>query len=135
MGVKEYNKTIISEFRANDGIVGGPFKGGSLLLLHSVGARSGETRVNPLAFFKDEDAYLIVASYAGSPTNPPWYYNLLANPNARIEVGTEEYSVVAEVVDERNRSTLYDRIAAQAPAFAEYRAKTTRVIPIVRLTL
>ena len=135
MDVKEYNKTIIHEFRTNEGIVGGPFKGAKLLLLHSIGAKSGEPRVNPLAYFEDDEEYLIVASYAGAPTNPPWYYNLVANTDARIEVGTEEISVTAEVVDEPERTTLYDRIATQAPTFAEYRAKTTRAIPIVRLSI
>ena len=80
MDVKEYNKTIIEEFRANNGVVGGTFAGARLLLLHTIGAKSGEARINPLAYFDDGDAYLIVASYAGAPANPPWFYNLSANP-------------------------------------------------------
>lgn len=133
MDVKDYNKTIIEEFRANDGVVGGPFKGAKLLLLHTIGAKSGEARINPLAYFDDENTYLIVASFAGAPTNPPWYYNLLANPHAKIELGSSEIAVAAEVVIEPHRTELYDNIAAQAPAFAEYREKTTRSIPIIRL--
>ncbi len=134
MGVTEYNQQIIEEFRANAGIVGGPFQGAKLLLLHSVGAKSGQTRINPLAYFEDGESFLIVASYAGAPTNPPWYYNLLAHPGTKIELGTEEFPVQAEVVPEPTRTELYDRIAAASSAFAEYRDKTTRVIPIVRLT-
>ena len=84
MDVTKSNRTIVAEFRANDGVVGGPFEGANLLLLHSIGAKSGETRINPLAYFADNDGYLIVASYAGAPTNPPWYYNLVANSDARI---------------------------------------------------
>ena len=133
MDVKDYNKKIIEEFRANDGVVGGPFKGAKLLLLHTVGAKSGEARINPLVYFDDKDTYLIVASFAGGPTNPPWYYNLLANPQAKIEVGSSDISVTAEVVVEPHRTELYNNIAAQAPAFAEYREKTTRSIPIIRL--
>ena len=134
MNVTEYNKTIVDEFRANGGVVGGPFNGANLLLLHTTGAKSGEPRINPLAYFTDEDAFLIVASYRGAPRNPPWFYNLVANPNAKIEVGSSEYSVAAEVVVEPQRTELYNSIAAQAPAFAEYQQKTTRTIPIIRLT-
>ena len=134
MDVKEYNKKIIEEFRANSGMVGGRFKGANLLLLHSIGAKSGETRINPLAYFEDADEILIVASFAGGPNNPPWFYNLLVNPQARIEVGSSNYSVEAEVVAEPRRTELYDMIAAQSSAFAEYRDKTTRTIPIIRLT-
>jgi deazaflavin-dependent oxidoreductase (nitroreductase family) len=134
MDVKEYNKTIIEEFRANDGVVGGPFKGAKLLLLHSIGAKSGEPRINPLAYFEDEDDILIVASFAGGPSNPPWFYNLLANPQAKIEIGSSDSSVEAEVVAEPQRTQLYDKIAAQASAFAGYQEKTTRAIPIIRLT-
>lgn len=133
MDVKEFNKSIIEEFRANSGVVGGPFRGGKLLLLHSVGAKSGEPRVNPLAYFEEEGSLYVVASYAGAPTNPPWFYNLLANPRGKIELGDAEYSVEAEIVDEPQRTELYKKIAAQASAFAEYQEKTVRAIPIVRL--
>ena len=134
MVVKEFNKRIIEEFRANNGIVGGQFEGANLLILHSIGAKSGEVRINPLAYFEDGESFLIVASYSGGPTNPPWFYNLVANPSAKIELGGSEYSVQAEVVDEPLRSELYNSIAGQASAFAEYQKKTTRAIPIVRLT-
>lgn len=134
MGVKEYNEGIIEEFRANAGVVGGPFQGAKLLLLHSVGAKSGQTRINPLAYFEDGESLLIVASYAGAPTNPPWYYNLLANPATKVEVGADAFAVQAEVVTEPDRTTLYNRIAQASAAFAEYQEKTSRVIPIIRLT-
>lgn len=133
MDVKEFNKKIIDEFRGNKGVVGGPFQGANLLLLHSVGAKSGEPRINPLAYFEDGDDFLIVASYAGAPTNPPWYYNLLANPGVDIEVGDGQLSARAEVVGEPERTELYSRIAAAASTFAEYQEKTNRVIPLVRL--
>jgi deazaflavin-dependent oxidoreductase (nitroreductase family) len=133
MGVSEYNQTIIDEFRANGGVVGGPFQGAKLLLLHTVGAKSGESRINPLAYFEDGDDLLIVASYAGGPTNPPWYYNLLANTTVKLEVGDSTFSASASTVPEPKRTELYDRIANKADAFAQYRDKTTRVIPVVRL--
>ena len=134
MDVNEFNKNIIEEFRANDGIVGGPFKGASLLLLHSTGAKSGEQRITPLAYFADGDDFLIIASYSGGPKNPPWFYNLVANSQAKIEVGSAEFSVQSEVVAEPDRTELYNKIAAQAAAFAQYQEKTVRVIPIIRLS-
>ncbi len=135
MGVTEYNQTIIEEFRANAGVVGGPFAGTNILLLHNQGAKSGAARINPLAYFKDGNDMLIVASFAGADRHPPWYYNLLANPQVRVEVGTDTYAATASVVKEPERSALYDRIAGANEAFASYQSKTSRVIPIVRLTL
>ncbi len=133
MGVTEYNQKIIKEFRANDGKVEA-FKGANLLILHSTGAKSGEARVNPLAYFSDGDDYLIVASFQGSATNPPWFHNLVANPQVKIEVGSSEYPMEATVVAEPTRTDLYKMIAEQAPAFAEYQTKTSRPIPIIRLS-
>ncbi len=134
MGVTEFNQGIIDEFRANDGIVGGPFAGANILLLHSTGAKTGAARINPLAYFKDGEDILIVASFAGADRHPPWYYNLLANPQVQIEIGRETRSVTATDVAEPQRSELYQQIANSADAFAQYQAKTSRVIPIVRLT-
>ncbi len=134
MDVTTFNNRIIEEFRANQGIVGGQFAGAKLLLLHSTGAKSGMVRVNPLAYFEDGDTFLIVASYQGSSANPPWFHNLVANPAAKIEVGSAEFGVVAAVIEEPARTNLYAQIAAKAPAFAKYQEKTTRQIPVVRLT-
>ena len=81
----EFNARIIEEFRGNQGRVGGPFEGATLLLLHHVGARSGKDRINPLVYNRDGDRYVVFASKAGAPTNPDWYHNLKANPNITIE--------------------------------------------------
>ena len=89
MDIKKINEDTIDEFRANGGKVGGMFDGVPLLLLTTTGAKSGATRVNPLAFFQDGDRYIIIASYAGAPKNPPWYYNLVAHPEVGVEVGPE----------------------------------------------
>lgn len=133
MGVTDYNKKIIAEFRENNGVVGGPFAGAKLLLLHSLGAKSGEPRINPLAYFDDGDDLLIVASYSGGPKNPPWYYNLLVNPKVTLEVGSETYEAIASELPEPKRSEQYDVIAEMSSAFAQYREKTSRAIPIIRL--
>ncbi|MDA1075955.1 MAG: nitroreductase family deazaflavin-dependent oxidoreductase [Proteobacteria bacterium] len=133
MDIADYNKTIIEEFRANGGKVGGPFEGASLLLLHTVGAKSGAARVNPLAYLVDADRVVIIASFAGADTNPPWYHNLVAKSDVEVEVGSERYAATAEVVSEPERTRLYNQMAERMPAFAEYQAKTSRAIPVVVL--
>ncbi|MGD8604766.1 MAG: nitroreductase family deazaflavin-dependent oxidoreductase [Anaerolineales bacterium] len=129
----DWNKKIIQEFRANDGKVGGPFEGMTLLLLHTTGARSGAARVNPVATMQDGDDYIIIASKGGAPSNPDWYYNLVAHPVVKVEVGTEEFTALAEVTQEPERSQLYDKMAGLYPGFADYAQKTERVIPVIRL--
>lgn len=132
--VNEWNKKIIEEFRANEGKVGGRFANTSLLLLHTTGAKSGQKRVNPVAYTTDGDRLVIIASKGGAPTNPDWYYNLVANPEARVEVGTEAFAVEAMVTEEPERTQLYNQMADKYPGFAEYERKTERVIPVVTLT-
>ena len=130
----EWNKAIIAEFRANDGEVGGQFAGMPLILLHTTGAKSGLERVNPTAYLVDDDRLVIIASKAGAPTNPDWYYNLVANSEVIVEVGTETFSALATVAEEPERTELYGNMAAKNPGFAEYEQNTTRVIPVVTLT-
>ena len=130
----EWNKRIIAEFRANDGIVGEPFEGVTLLLLHTTGAKSGLPRINPLACITDGDRLLVAASKAGAPDNPDWYYNLVANPDVGVEVGTDEFQARATVAEEPERTELYAKMAAVYPTFQEYQSKTDRVIPVITLT-
>lgn len=129
----EWNKKIIAEFRANDGVVGGPFKGMTLLLLHTTGAKSGQARLNPVATMQDGSDFIIIASKGGAPVNPDWYYNLVANPKVKIEVGTETFEAKAHVTDEPERTELYSRMAEKYPGFADYAKNTERVIPVIRL--
>ena len=121
--MSDFNKGIIEEFRANGGIVGGHFEGMNLLLVHTTGAKSGLERINPVAQISDGDRYVIVASKGGAPTNPDWYYNLKANPEVTIEVGTQKF-----------RSELFEKMASLYPGFEDYKEKTKRVIPVVTLT-
>ena len=130
----DWNRAIIEEFRANGGKVGGQFAGMPLLLLHTVGAKSGQPRINPAACMRDGDRFVIVASKGGAPTNPDWYYNLVANPVVTVEVGTEKFQARATVAAEPERTRLYDQMAADRPNFAEYQRKTTRAIPVIILT-
>lgn len=132
--VNGWNKKIIEEFRANHGKVGGNFEGKTLLLLHTKGAKSGQERVNPVACVQDGDRYVVIASKAGAPTHPDWYYNVVANPLITVEVGAETLTVQAAVADEPERTRLYDKMVEVMPGFGEYREKTTRVIPVIVLT-
>jgi deazaflavin-dependent oxidoreductase (nitroreductase family) len=130
----DWNKKIIEEFRTNDGKVGGQFANSSLLLLHTTGAKSGQPRINPVAYITDEDRLVIIASKGGAPTNPDWYYNLVANPKVKVEVGTEQFQARATVPAEPERTQLYDKMATVYPGFADYQRKTSRTIPVVVLT-
>ncbi len=129
-----WNESIIEEFRANAGKVGGPFAGRTLLLLHTIGARTGQERVNPVAYVREGNKYVIIASKGGAPTNPQWYHNLVAHPLVTVEVGTEKFQVRAEVTKEPERSRLYDKMVAMMPGFDDYRQRTSRVIPVFLLT-
>jgi deazaflavin-dependent oxidoreductase (nitroreductase family) len=131
--VGERNRAIVEEFRANAGKVGGHFEGRTLLLLHTIGAKSGREYVNPVAYVRDGDDYIVVASKGGAPTNPGWYHNLLAHPHVTVEVGSEKFPVVASPALEPERTRLYDKMVDSMPAFADYRRKTNRVIPVIIL--
>ena len=130
---QDFNQSIIAEFRANSGKVGGPFEGAPLLLLTTTGAKSGRQHTTPVMYNTDGDRLLVFASKAGAPTNPAWYHNLVAHPKVTVEVGTESFDANAVVVAGEERDRLYARHAAQFPGFAEYQEKTTRVIPVVAL--
>ncbi len=130
----DFNAQIIEEFHANGGRVGGRFDGFPLLLLHHTGARSGKSRINPLAYQGDGERYVIFASKAGAPTNPDWYHNLRAHPNVKIEVGTDTIEVLATEASGEERERLYRTQAERVPQFAEYEQNTDRVIPVIILT-
>lgn len=134
MAENDFNQSIIQEFRDNGGKVGGPFEGATLLILTTRGAKTGKMRENPLACIKDGDDYIVIASWAGAPNNPPWYYNLLAHPEVTVEVGTERFTAKARVLGEPKRTELYAAMEKAMPPFAEYRQKTSRTIPVIALT-
>ena len=129
-----WNQKIIDEFRANDGKVGGRFEGRTLLLLHTTGAKSGKERVNPVAYVREGERYVVIASKGGAPTNPGWYYNILAHPRLTVEVGTKTFQVDAKVAEEPERTRLYNKMVEIMPGFDDYRRKTERVIPVIVLT-
>jgi deazaflavin-dependent oxidoreductase (nitroreductase family) len=130
----DYNAQIIAEFRANHGRVGGRFEGATLLLLHTTGAKSGTQYTNPVVYLTDGGRYVVFASKAGAPSNPGWYHNLKAHPGASIEVEDRTIEVTASELVGPARDRLFDRQAQISPRFAEYQAKTERVIPVIALT-
>ncbi|WP_197376818.1 nitroreductase/quinone reductase family protein [Mycolicibacterium baixiangningiae] len=132
--LNDFNTAVVEEFRANGGKVGGPFGGGTLLLLHTVGAKSGQPRLSPLACVTVDGRTLIVGSYVGAPKNPAWVHNVRANPKAHIEIGTESYDVDVHELPAEERDAAYPKIVEIVPTFAEYQAKTDRVIPLFELT-
>ena len=132
--MSDMNQKIIEEFRANEGKVGGFFAGRTLLLLHTTGAKSGKERVNPLATFEDGDRLVVVASKGGAPTNPDWYYNVLANPMVSVEYGTDKFQAQAAIASEPERTQLYEKMESNFAGFTDYKEKTDRVIPVLTLS-
>jgi deazaflavin-dependent oxidoreductase (nitroreductase family) len=128
------NQQTIAEFHANRGQVGGNFAGAPLLLLHTVGARSGQPRLNPMMYLADSERYLVFASKAGSDRNPDRYWNLRANPDATIEVSDQTIAVHATELAGAERDENYRLQASRYPGFAAYQQKTARVIPVIALT-
>jgi deazaflavin-dependent oxidoreductase (nitroreductase family) len=135
MSASDFNARIIDEFRANEGRVGPPFQGTPLLLLHHTGARSGTAYVNPLAYLRDGDRYVVFGSKGGAPTHPAWYHNLKAHPDIEVEVGADTFGVRASQAEGAERDRLFSAQAERSPAFAEYQVKAgERVIPVMVLT-
>ncbi len=130
----DFNQRIIEEFRANAGAPPSWTGSSPLLLVHHRGARSGVERVNPVAYLEDEGQYVIFASKGGAPTNPAWYHNLKAHPQATIEVGKRTLDVTAHEARGDERDRLFEAQAERSPQFAEYQQGTDRVIPVLVLT-
>jgi deazaflavin-dependent oxidoreductase (nitroreductase family) len=128
----DWNARVIEEFRANGGKVEA-FPANNLVLLHHTGAKSGQERVSPVAYQVVDGGYAIFASKAGAPDNPAWYHNLIANPKATIEIGTDTVPVTARVASPEEREPIWTRQKQDQPGFAEYEQKTTRQIPVVIL--
>jgi len=129
----DLNRQVVAEFRANGGEMGGRHTGAPILLLHSIGARTGQTRVNPLMYQAVGDSFAIFATKGGAPTNPGWYHNLVANPRATVEVGAETIEVTARAARSDERGPIWTRQKELYPVFAEYESRTSRQIPVIIL--
>jgi deazaflavin-dependent oxidoreductase (nitroreductase family) len=136
--VSDWNATVIEEFRANDGRVGGAFEGAPIALVHHRGRKSGREYVAPVMYLADDedpDVVHVFASKAGAPTHPDWFHNLTAAGTAEVEVGTDRYAVTVTEVTGAERDRIYAEQARRHPGFAEYEQKTAgvRTIPVLAL--
>jgi deazaflavin-dependent oxidoreductase (nitroreductase family) len=129
----DFNLPVIEEFRANRGLVGGPFEGGRLLLLTTVGARTGARHTTPLGYLPDGGRLLIIASAGGAPNHPAWYHNLLANPRVTVEDGVFTYEADAVVLEGEERERLFARAVEADQGWAAYQAKASRLLPVIAL--
>jgi deazaflavin-dependent oxidoreductase (nitroreductase family) len=136
--MSDWNDKIMAEFHENNGVVGGQFTGAHLMLLTTIGAKSGEKRVTPVAFVTEGDTRIIVASKTGAPTHPHWYHNVLKDPKVHVEEATDngivEYDAIASVMPEEQRGVKYLEIVASRPAFAKYQTEADRALPLVVLS-
>jgi deazaflavin-dependent oxidoreductase (nitroreductase family) len=132
--MSDWNAKIIEEFRANEGRVGGPFKGAPMILVHHVGRKTGAERVNPLVYYPDGDSMVIIASAGGATKHPDWYHNLVARDRTEVEVGAETFPVDVAEIEGPARDDLWQRITTAMPGFAEYEKTANRTIPLLRLT-
>ncbi|MFD7511167.1 nitroreductase/quinone reductase family protein, partial [Streptomyces sp. NPDC059853] len=128
-----FNQSVIEEFRAHGGKVGGPFEGGDLLLLTTTGARSGKEHTTPLGYVRHDGRLLVVGSAGGADRHPAWYHNLLAHPMVRVEVGTDAYYAIAVPAEGERRDRLFAEVVRAAPGYADYQERTSRIIPVVVL--
>jgi deazaflavin-dependent oxidoreductase (nitroreductase family) len=128
-----FNLSVIDEFRANGGRVGGPFEGGDLLLLTTTGALTGRPHTVPLGYVRAEGLLLVVASAAGAPEHPQWYRNLLAHPVVRVELGTDTFDAIAVPTEGAHRERLFAAVVRSAPGYGDYQAHTERELPVVVL--
>jgi deazaflavin-dependent oxidoreductase (nitroreductase family) len=129
----DWNSKIITEFRANDGKVGGQFEGAPILLLHTTGAKSGHERVHPMMYQQVGAGYAVFATKGGAPTNPDWYHNIVAHPRVQAEIGSQTHEFTARVAAGDEREQIWSAQKSSYPGFADYEQNTTRQIPVVIL--
>jgi deazaflavin-dependent oxidoreductase (nitroreductase family) len=130
----DFNQQVIEEFRANRGQVGGYFEEGRLLLLTTVGARSGTPHTTPLGYLPDgTERVLVIASAGGAPRDPAWFHNLVANPQVTVEAGVFSYEAEAVVLTGADRDEAFARATESDPGWVDYEVKSGRVLPVVAL--
>jgi deazaflavin-dependent oxidoreductase (nitroreductase family) len=132
--MSDFNRSVIEEFRANGGRVGGHWEGRDLLLLTTVGRKSGREHTTPVVFTRAGDRLLIYASRGGAPMHPDWYLNLTAEPRVTLEVGPDRYRAIATPLEGEERDREFAAQVARNPTFGDYERRTDRVIPVVALT-
>ena len=132
--MSDYDASIIEEYRANAGRLGGSWEGRDLLLLTTTGRRSGRPHTKPMVYTRDGDRLLVYASKGGAPRHPDWYLNLAADPRVVVEVGPNRFEAIATPLEGAERDREFAAQAARNPVFADYERKPSRVLPVVALT-
>jgi deazaflavin-dependent oxidoreductase (nitroreductase family) len=130
---RRFNQAFIEEYRSTGGKVPGELGEVDILLLTARGAKSGEPRTVPVGFHRIDDRLVILASMGGADKNPPWFYNVVANPEVTVELGTETFQARAQVTEGDDRDRLYGVVCERMAVFADYQARTERVIPVIEL--
>jgi deazaflavin-dependent oxidoreductase (nitroreductase family) len=128
-----FNETVIDEFRANGGVVGGRLADMRLLLLTTIDASSDEPRTTPLAYRRDGNRYLVIASNGGAARNPTWFRNVERSAHATVELGAETFAATATILRGSERDAAFAAIAAEAPSARAFEAKAGRTIPVIEL--
>jgi deazaflavin-dependent oxidoreductase (nitroreductase family) len=131
--LKSFNTGLVEEFRANGGKVGGKYQEANLLLLTTTGAKTGQPRVTPLAYFRLDGKLIIVGGSWGAQSHSAWVRNLWANPSVHVEVGTESFDATARELPVAERELVWTQVVATAPVIGEYQSRTDRVIPLFEL--
>jgi deazaflavin-dependent oxidoreductase (nitroreductase family) len=131
MDIKEINRRVVEQFRAGGEIEG--MHRERLVLLTTVGAKTGQRRTTPMMFDRDGDRVLVMASNAGAAKTPDWFHNVVAHPHVTVEIGDETYEAVAVVTEGAERERMWSMITGRYPFFLDHQAKAGRVIPVVAL--
>jgi deazaflavin-dependent oxidoreductase (nitroreductase family) len=118
------------KFEASNGAEAAELRGKPIILLTSVGAKSGKLRKTPLMRVEHDGRYAVVASRGGAPTHPVWYHNLVQNPHVELQDGPEKHDYVAHEAQGDERAEWWDRAVEAWPDYADYQTKTDRVIPV-----
>jgi deazaflavin-dependent oxidoreductase (nitroreductase family) len=120
-------------YRATGGKLFGRMGKSPIMLLNTVGRKTGRKRTSPLLYVMDGEDFVIIASKGGAPTHPAWYLNLKANPDATVEVGDRKVRVRAEEVDSEEKVRLWQKMVEMYPTYDDYQRKTKREIPLLIL--
>ena len=132
-GPAGFNQSVIREFRANGGVVGGELAGVPLLLLTTTDARRGRPRTTPLVYHRRGSRYVVIASNGGAARHPNWFLDLERDPDVTVEVGGATLPARARILDGSERNAVFAAVVAQTPAAGAFQAKAGRVIPVLEL--
>ncbi len=130
-GFQVVTRVNVLAYRVSGGRIGGKFDGAPICILHHRGAKTGEPRETPLVYLADGDDVVLIASLGGAPKHPAWYHNLCAHPGVEIEIGGKRRAMTARTAEGGEREQLWQKVLRIWPTYADYQARTSRVIPVI----